>query len=226
MIANPSFGFHVAAEGSGFTWAMNSRENQLTPWSNDPVTDRPGEALYLKDEENGEVWGPTVAPTRDALAAHCARHGQGYSRFEHESRGIALDLLMYVPLEDPIKISRLKIRNTSGRTRRVSVTAYVEWVLGTSRAACAPFIVTELDSATGALFARNPWHTTFGSRVAFMDLGGRQTRLDGRPARIPGTAWHARATSWPHRGCSAFKTRRRRARPLRSPAASARDRAR
>ncbi len=175
VIANPSFGFHVAAEGSGFTWAMNSRENQLTPWSNDPVADRPGEALYLKDEETGEIWGPTVAPTRDTRAAHSARHGQGYSRFEHDSRGIALDLLMYVPLEDPIKIARLKVRNTSARTRRISVTAYVEWVLGTSRAACAPFIVTELDSATSALFARNPWHTTFGSRIAFMDLGGRQS---------------------------------------------------
>ena len=175
VVANSAFGFQVAAEGSGFTWSLNSRENQLTPWSNDPVTDRPGDALYLRDEETGELWGPTAAPIHDPRAFHCARHGQGYSRFEHESRGIALDLLMYVPLEDPVRISRLRIHNTSRSTRRLSVTAYVEWVLGTSRSACAPFIVTDIDAATGAMFARNPCSAAFGSRTAFVDLDGRQT---------------------------------------------------
>jgi cyclic beta-1,2-glucan synthetase len=175
VIANPGFGFHVAAEGSGFTWSGNSREHQLTPWSNDPVTDRPGEAIYLRDEETGELWGPTAAPIHDAGAFYTARHGQGYSRFEHESHGVALDLLMYVPLEDPIKISRLKIRNNSARARRLSITAYVEWVLGPSRAASAPFIVTDIDPATGAMFARNPWNGALGARVAFADLAGQQT---------------------------------------------------
>ncbi len=174
VIANPHFGFQVAADGSGFTWALNSREHQITPWSNDPVADRPGEVLYLRDEQTGEVWGPTAAPIRDQDAIYSARHGQGYSRFEHAARGIELDLLMFVPVRDPIKISRLKIRNTSPRTRRLSVTAYAEWVLGTSRGASAPYILTNIDPDTGALFACNPWDAVFGSRVAFADLGGRQ----------------------------------------------------
>lgn len=92
---------------------MNSRERALTPWSNDPVSDRPGEALYLRDEDSGELWGPTAAPLYSLKEGHTARHGQGYSRFEHESHGIHAELLLFVPLQDPIKISRLRVRNVS-----------------------------------------------------------------------------------------------------------------
>lgn len=174
VIANPGFGFQVAAEGSGYSWADNSRENQLTPWSNDPVADPIGEALYVRDEMTGELWSATAQPIRDG-GTYIARHGFGYSRFEHQANGIALDLLQYVPLADPIKISRLTLHNISGRTRRLSITAYAEWVLGTSRGASGPFIITERDEATGALLARNPWSMVLPNRVAFADLGGRQT---------------------------------------------------
>jgi cyclic beta-1,2-glucan synthetase len=179
VVANPSFGFQVTAEGGGYTWSENSRENQMTPWSNDPVSDRPGEVLFLRDEDSGELWGPTALPIRHEASPYIVRHGQGYSRFEHTARGIELDLLQYVPLHDPIKISRLRIRNASTRARRLSVTAYVEWVLGPLRDASAPFIVTEIEPQTGALLARNPWNATFGSRVAFADLSGRQTAWTG-----------------------------------------------
>ncbi len=179
VIANPSFGFQVSVEGSGFTWSLNSHQNQITPWSNDPVADNAGEALYVRDEDTGAVWNPTVLPIRVPDGRYVARHGRGYSRFEHTSHGIALDLLQFVPPGDPIKISRMTIRNRSGHTRRLTVTAYVEWVLGTSRAASAPFIVTEIDAETRGMFARNSWRAESGQRIAFADLGGKQTSWTG-----------------------------------------------
>jgi cyclic beta-1,2-glucan synthetase len=175
VIANPSFGFQVSTDGSGFTWSVNSQQNQLTPWSNDPICDRPGEAIYLRDEDTGEIWGPTALPIREKTTSYTIRHGQGFSRFDHVAHGIALELLQFVPIDDSIKISRLKITNNSGRQRALSITAYVEWVLGTSRSTSAPFILTEINSGTGAIFARNPWNNQFGERVAFADLNGQQT---------------------------------------------------
>jgi cyclic beta-1,2-glucan synthetase len=175
VVSNPSFGFQVAVEGGGYTWSENSRDNQLTPWSNDPVSDRPGEVLYVRDLENGDLWTPTALPIRQASASYVVRHGRGYSGFRVVAHGIELEMLQYVPLSDSIKISQLAIRNLSGRPRRLSVTAFAEWVLGLSRGASGPMVLTERDAATGAIFARNPWNMQHGTRVAFADLGGRQT---------------------------------------------------
>jgi cyclic beta-1,2-glucan synthetase len=174
VVANPNFGFQVGTEGGGSTWSVNSRENQLTPWSNDPVTDRSGEALYLRDNESGDLWSATALPIRDEGVTYVARHGRGYSRFTHCARDIDVDLVQFVPSDDPIKISRLKLHNRSNRTRNLTVATYAEWVLAPSRQASAAYITTAIDAATGAIFARNPWSAAFGSRIAFADMGGRQ----------------------------------------------------
>ena len=117
MLANPAFGALVSEAGTGCTWAGNSREHRLTPWSNDPVGDRSGEALYVRADDSRLLFGPTALPVRKASGDYRARHGRGYSRFEHTRADIALDLLQFVPGDEPVKVSRLRIRNLSGRTR-------------------------------------------------------------------------------------------------------------
>ena len=175
VVAQPQFGFQVSAVGSGFTWSLNSQQNRLTPWSNDAVCDPAAEALYVRDDDSGELWCPTAAPIRDPGGIYVARHGQGYSRFEYTSRDISLNLLQFVPLAASVKVSRLTVRNDGSRSRRLTVCAYASWVLGSVRAAAAPFVLTELCAHTGAAIAHNPWNDQFARRTSYLDMGGAQT---------------------------------------------------
>lgn len=167
VIGYPGFGFMVSEAGSQCTWAMNSGENRLTPWSNDPVRDPSGEVLYLRDEETGQVWTPTPLPS-GADQAYCVTHGAGYSIFEHNSHGLRQCLTLFASPEDPVKIIHLKIENTSAHTRRVTATQYVEWVLGNTHADSLDFIIPEYDASQECLLATNSYSTEFGSRVAFL----------------------------------------------------------
>jgi cyclic beta-1,2-glucan synthetase len=177
VIANESFGFLVSAEGCGYSWSGNSRENQLTPWSNDPVTDDAGEAVFM--QEGKALWSATAGVRRDVAATYVTRHGKGFSRFDRVVNDIESSLLTYVPLDAPLKISRLTLRNGSGRRRSIAITFYAAWVLGPARSTTAAFVTTEMDGETGAMFARNRWGTAPHDRVAFADLGGRQSDWSG-----------------------------------------------
>ncbi|HNR32567.1 MAG TPA: cyclic beta 1-2 glucan synthetase, partial [Candidatus Hydrogenedentes bacterium] len=125
-----------------------------------------GEALYIRDEESGRVWSPSPQPTRGAMV-YVARHGFGYSIFEYQEDDVASELTQYVAMDSPVKFARLKIMNRSGRSRRLSVTAYWELVLGESRDKTLMHVVTEIDPVTGAIFARNAYNSEFGERVVF-----------------------------------------------------------
>lgn len=173
VVTNPHFGFQVSAEGSGFVWSENSRENQITPWSNDPVTDPPGEAIYLQDLDTGEIWTPTALPIRGP-GTYVARHGFGYSVFQHDTSTTAAEMEQFVPLDVPVKVTRLRLRNTGPTARRLCVTAYAEWVLGSSRGGSIPHVVTQTDE-TGAILARNTFAMAFPGRVSFADLGPETT---------------------------------------------------
>ncbi len=179
VIANPSFGFQCAADGGGYTWYGNSRENQITGWSNDPVSNRLSEAIYVQDKKDGLLISPTLAPLNSNDGTHRARHGFGYSVFEREVNMLRMELLQFVPLADSVKLFRLRLANESSSFRTLTVTYYAEWVLGTTRAASAPFVTTAIDEQTRAMFARNPWSTQSGEQVAFADMRGQQTSWSG-----------------------------------------------
>jgi cellobiose phosphorylase len=180
VLANPAFGTIVSSSGAAFTWAHNSRENRLTPFANDPLTDPTAEALYVRDDEIGTVWGATPGPLprdpdRDRWVI---RHAAGVTRYQHAVAGMQQELAVFVAPEDPVKLSVLTLTNTGETTRRISVFGYVEWALGPPRSGEQRFGVTEMDER-GILLARNSYNSEFAGTVSF---------------------WHATATPRSHTG--------------------------
>jgi cyclic beta-1,2-glucan synthetase len=178
VIANPTFGTVVSESGGSYTWLENAHEFRLTPWSNDPVQDTPGEVIYIRDEQTGKYWSPTPLPAK-ATAPHVIRHGFGYTVFEHTANGIVSELWIYVAMDAPVKFMVLKTRNASGRPRRLSVTGYWEWVLGDLRQNSLMHVQTEMDIKTGALLAHNPYNTEFAGRTVFVDVGDATKTVTG-----------------------------------------------
>jgi len=166
VIANEQAGFLVTERGSGYSWVENSRENRLTPWSNDPVCDPPGEALYIRDEQSKLVWSP--APQPCGAGPYRVRHGFGYTIFEQRNQELDTQLTLFVPPADPVKIYRLELVNNADEKKNLSFTLYVEWVLGVFREKMAPYIVTDFDAERGLLVARNPYNNEFSQRIAFL----------------------------------------------------------
>ncbi len=174
VIANPTFGTLVSETGSGFSWYGNSQRNRLTEWSNDPVLDPASEAIYLRDEESGTFWSPTASPIREETA-YRARHGAGYTVFEHNSNGIEQELTVMVPVDDQggasVKLQRLRLTNGSSRRRRLSLTYYVELTLGENRESSQMHVQTHWDDQVQALLAHNRYHPDYPKRVTFVALG-------------------------------------------------------
>ena len=171
VIANPRFGTIVTASGSAHTWSGNSRENRLTPFANDPVSDPTAEAMFMRDDETGRVAGrrrrarcarPGERPLRrpphgrpDALLARDARHRPRARRVRRRRRS------------GEVLAADADQRRPDGRGR-LSVFAYNEWVLGPPRDGEHLHVVTERRRARPARSSRsNAYNQEFAGHVAF-----------------------------------------------------------
>jgi len=168
ILANPQLGSVISESGSAYTWRENAHEYRLTPWHNDPVSDPSGEALYVRDEDSGKVWSATPQPS-PGPGSYRTRHGFGYSVFEYVEQDLRSELWVYVALDAAVKFSHLKLHNDADRPRRLTVTCFVEWVLGDLPSKSAMHVVSETDPVSGALFARNAFSIEFCRHVAYLD---------------------------------------------------------
>jgi len=167
VVANKKFGFQISESGGGFTWAINSRENKITSWSNDPVCDRASEAIYILDETSGTIMTP-MSLGRTDRGLYRVRHGIGYSKFLHEEEELAQELVVFTPIDESIKLWLLKLTNNSYRNRYLRLSYYLEWVLGTSREHTSPYICTGYDKEQDYFYAKNLYTFNFGDRISYI----------------------------------------------------------
>jgi len=167
VIANEEFGFLISESGGGYSWEINSGENRLTPWTNDPVEDPSGESLYLRDEITGALWSPTPYPSGGGVD-YLIRHGQGYSCFESYNHGFKQEMKVFADAEEPVKVVELRIVNETEEIRRITATYYAEWVLGSQRTDTDLFILPSFDNQSGSIMAQNTYSAEFSERVAFL----------------------------------------------------------
>lgn len=198
VLANPDFGATVSEAGVGCTWALNSHENRITTWNNDPVTDGSGESIYIRDEETGQFWSPTPLPVRTP-EPYVVRHGFGSVRFEHETHGIAHELDWFVSASDPVRICRLRLTNRSERARRLSATQLVEWVLGDSRSKAQQLVVTWFDGESDILTAHNHFNFDFPGRCAFLATDAPLDSWTASRTEFVGRNGHAQDPAAMHR---------------------------
>ncbi|MCC5970732.1 MAG: cellobiose phosphorylase [Pararhodobacter sp.] len=167
VLANPDFGTIVTEAGLGWSWAINSGENRLTPWRNDPVSDPQVEALYLRDEVSGHTWTPTPLPAGGS-AAFRVRHGTGITAWHSATQGLEQELRVCVATHDPVKLVQLRLHNRGTQPRRITATYFADWLLGAVAGRPDPFLMAAYDGTARALIARNARNPVFAGRVAFL----------------------------------------------------------
>ncbi|WP_134724814.1 GH36-type glycosyl hydrolase domain-containing protein [Paracoccus luteus] len=165
VVAREDFGFHVSAEGAAFGWAVNSRDYQITPWSNDPVSNPPGEAILIHDPDTGAVATPFLALSTDPAAVHEAAHGLGYSRFKADYGWVAVEAVMTLAPDAPARLTRLTVTNRTNRRLNLQGVAYAQLVLGSDRTRTAPMVQTRFDRGLDALLGQNAFSADFADRV-------------------------------------------------------------
>ncbi len=185
VIASPHGGTVVSETGAMYTWAENAHEFRLTAWKNDPVSNPTAEAYYLRDDETGASWSPLGGPMPARGGTRC-RHGFGYSVFERHANGVASEAWVYMAMDAPVKFVVFRLRNDSGRTRRLSLFGYNELVLGEWRHANHMHILTSVDSQSGLLIARNPYTRVFSDRIVFAGCSESEVMVSGNRGEFIG----------------------------------------
>lgn len=207
IISNENFGTMVTESGLGYTWNINSQSNKLTPWSNDFVSDIQGEILYLRDTDSETVFTATPLPNKSSDFK--VTHSQGYTEYVGESSDVKHSLKVFVDKEDPVKIMKLTLKNNSRYSKTMTVTYYVEFVLGEHRCLDQENLKVEFDPMKRSITAQNPFNTGFTNQTAFIATNRPVVAATSDRKKFFGIGSSKKVPLWVHnntRGISGFKS--------------------
>jgi cyclic beta-1,2-glucan synthetase len=167
VIATPDVGCLATEAGMGAAWSVNSGENRLVAWRNDPLADQASQAVYVRDEETGAFWSTTPQPAGGERPT-LVRHGLGYTAYEYSSHALRLTTTVFASPDPAAVVLRVHVTNVADRPRRITLTYFADLVLGGTHDATRHQVTARFDEATGAITARNPFHTDLADRVAWV----------------------------------------------------------
>jgi cyclic beta-1,2-glucan synthetase len=184
VLANPGFGAQLSESGAGYSWAVNSRLNQLTAWSNDPVGDQPSEWFLLQDLRTMQAWSVAPSAWSDERVVYRVAHGQGYSVISHQRDELEVSATWCVDPQSRVKQIRIRLLNRSHRRRNLRVVGLAEWMMGANRSDRATVRTAHVESPASVRGTAGPLPCTtllatqrehsggFGYGTAFLSLCG------------------------------------------------------
>ena len=176
VISNSSFGFQISESGSGYTWAINSRLHQITPWSNDPVEDPGHEHFLLQDMESRKFLHFTpashISRQGDPPTQHRVRHGQGYTVFEAAHEQLNTHATFFVDCDDAVKLVHVLLKNNGPRARQLRALAMVEWQMGSASSERRTVHTWNSLGINAVMAQQRESRAGFGGSTAFLALTG------------------------------------------------------
>jgi cellobiose phosphorylase len=190
VVSNGDYGFVVSQTGGGYSWRTHAQLNRITRWEQDLLRDDWGKFIYLRDDR-GNIWSAGWKPVCAEPEEYECRHGIGYTVIRSVQQGMETELLMFIPVDDPVEVWQVTIRNRTRGMRMVDVITYAEWCLGHSpdwhREFHKTFAETSYDATAGSIFAtkrlwevpspRGHWNTDW-KYVAFHAANVKPTSFD------------------------------------------------
>ncbi|MBQ5425688.1 MAG: glycosyl transferase, partial [Pseudobutyrivibrio sp.] len=112
----------------GYTFYKDAKLLRMTRYRyNDTTPDTNGKYFYIKDGDT--IWNPGWQPTKTELDSYECRHGIGYSKFTGSKNDIKASLTTFVPIGDPVELTKVTLTNTGSAKKDITLFSYVEWCL-------------------------------------------------------------------------------------------------
>ena len=153
VIANPKFGTIVSNNACGFTYAYNSQMFKVTSWTNDIVLNDKSEGILI----DGVQVDPKIA-----------RHGFGYSTFEHEGKEYALTTTQFVANEDTIKFYKAYLKNITASPKKYKVSFWIKPTFGPNEEKSSRYLLSDYYEKMNAVLTRNVYNINFSHITAFI----------------------------------------------------------
>lgn len=124
------YGAIITNNAQGYSFVKSGASGRILRGRfNVPPASAPGRYIYLRDMESGDYWSASWLPVKKDLSKceYVCRHGILYTIISSKYDGIETETTYYVPLNSLYEVWAVKVRNNSGRKRKISLFSFAEF---------------------------------------------------------------------------------------------------